>query len=125
MQEPKLRAKALENGVQLRRSLLFLRQYFALQLASSGDANRPQSYEEGEVMSLMVKARWAAFLHVVATGSILNGNHHRIWRLYRYFGFDTRAVFCSCGKLFGEIPTGGTARILREEIDAIKKAKGQ
>jgi hypothetical protein len=49
-------------------------------------------------MSLMVRARARAAVHLWSDWNLFRG--HRIWRAYRWFGFDTRRVFCSCGKEF-------------------------
>ena len=48
-------------------------------------------------MSLMVRARVKAALHIWM--GFRPGNH-RIWRYYRYFGFDTLKIWCTCGKEF-------------------------
>jgi hypothetical protein len=47
----------------------------------------------------MLIARAKATAHLFAHGNMFRG--HRACRMYRYFGFDTMAVFCSCGKVFG------------------------
>jgi hypothetical protein len=52
-------------------------------------------------MSLMLAARWRALKHVRV---IFPRKGCRIWRLYRYCGFDTLAVVCSCGEIFGQKP---------------------
>jgi len=51
-------------------------------------------------MSLMLRARWKATLHLWHRFNFLRG--HRICRLYRWWGFDTLAIWCSgCGRVFG------------------------
>lgn len=49
-------------------------------------------------MSLMIRARGKAVMHL--WHHLHDLRSHRIWRVYRWFGFDTLRVFCSCGKEF-------------------------
>lgn len=49
-------------------------------------------------MTLMVLPRVRAASHILR--HTFRGDH-KIWRLYRWWGLDTHAVFCSCGKAFG------------------------
>lgn len=54
-------------------------------------------------MNLMVRARCKAWLHIMQFWIRLDMqgvSRHRIWRQYRFFGFDTQRVFCECGKEF-------------------------
>ena len=54
-------------------------------------------------MSLMLRARWKAWLHVMQFWVMLdmpNIARHRIWRVYSHMGFKTRRIFCECGKEF-------------------------
>jgi len=53
----------------------------------------------GVDVSLMLRARWKATLHLWHNFNFLHG--HRICRLYRWWGFDTQAIWCTCGKVFG------------------------
>ncbi len=48
-------------------------------------------------MSLMIRARAKAVGHIWM--GFRPGNH-RIWRMYKYWGFKTLRVFCECGKEF-------------------------
>lgn len=47
---------------------------------------------------LMIRARFFAALHCL--WNIRQLGKHRIWRLYRAWGFQTFRVFCDCGKEF-------------------------
>jgi hypothetical protein len=53
-------------------------------------------------MSLLIRARAKGAVHIWRHFTLTGGfNGHRIWRLYRWFGFDTLSVFCECGMQFG------------------------
>lgn len=53
-------------------------------------------------MSLLIGARWRALAHQIK--HIREFPNHRIWRLYRWFGFDTLWIGCECGEEFGRAP---------------------
>ena len=48
---------------------------------------------------LQVKARFRATIHFLRH-IWPDPTKHEVWRIYSWFGFDTRRVFCSCGKEF-------------------------
>lgn len=51
-------------------------------------------------MTLLLLARLKATLHWWHRFNGLRG--HRICRIYRWLGLDTMAVFCDCGRVFGQ-----------------------
>lgn len=54
-------------------------------------------------MSLMIRARFKAWCHVMRYWVRLDLRavaQHRIWRVYRHHGLQTLRVFCDCGKEF-------------------------
>jgi hypothetical protein len=56
-------------------------------------------------MSLQLRARWRAAVHIWTGLRLLRGGHD-IWRVFRWWGWDTKRVFCSCGKEFTRRPPG-------------------
>lgn len=53
-------------------------------------------------MNVQIIARAKAFAHLWHNFNMFRG--HEVWRAYRWFGFDTRRVFCSCGLEFTKKP---------------------
>lgn len=65
---------------------------------------------------LMLKARWWATCHILPR---MFDPKHRIWRYYSHLGFNTMAVACHCGEVFGAKDHLSAARIL-SAINSVK-----
>lgn len=73
-------------------------------------------------MSLQLIARWKATVHIWTDWRLFRGGHD-IWRVYRWWGWKTERVFCSCGKEFTRRPPGSPS--VKELLDQVAKRRAE
>ncbi len=71
-------------------------------------------------MSLQIRARGRAVIHLLRDWNWAKPDH-QIWRVYSWFGFDTRRVFCTCGVEFTKRPQGSPS--VADLLATVAKAK--
>jgi hypothetical protein len=73
-------------------------------------------------MSLQMIARAKATAHLWRRFNLFRGGHD-IWRVFRWWGWDTQRVFCSCGKEFTTPPAG--APTIAQLLDKVAQRRAE
>jgi hypothetical protein len=72
-------------------------------------------------LSLQIIARLKATAHLWHRFNLYRSGHD-IWRVYRWWGWDTTRVICTCGKEFTRRPAGAPS--VQDILVAVRKRGG-